>query len=135
MTDEQPPIQVTAALLSRGGRLLLCRRTRPDYLAGKWEFPGGKIEPGESAEACLARELGEELGIQAAIGELMGRFVHHYEALVVELHAFHATWTGGELRLEDGHDAHEWVTPSKLLEWDLAPADIPIARRAMEQAG
>jgi 8-oxo-dGTP diphosphatase len=124
-------LRVTAAVLRRDGRVLLCRRTRPDYLAGKWEFPGGKIEAGESVEACLARELEEELGIQGEVGAHVATHVHHYEALSLELIAHEVTWTGGELRLQAEHDAAEWVRPDQLLEHDLAPADVPIARAVL----
>ena len=100
-------IRVTAAVLRREGLILLCRRTRPDYLAGKWEFPGGKIEVGETVEACLARELEEELGIQGKVGPHVATHVHHYEALSVELIAHEVVWTGGELCLQAEHDAAE----------------------------
>lgn len=122
------PLRVTAAVLRRDGRVLVCRRTRPDYLAGKWEFPGGKVEAGESVEACLARELEEELGIQGQVGRHVATHVHHYEALSLELIAHEVTWTSGELRLMAEHDAAEWVAPEALLSMDLAPADVPIAR-------
>jgi 8-oxo-dGTP diphosphatase len=120
-------IQVSAAVLRRGGKVLVCRRTRPAYLAGKWEFPGGKIEAGESPEACLVRELAEELGIEGVVGRQVARVVHHYEALSLELIAFEVEWTGGELRLLAEHDAARWVEVEELADLDLAAADLPIA--------
>ncbi len=121
-------IRVAAAVLRREGRVLLCRRTRPDYLAGKWEFPGGKIEPGESVAACLERELLEELGIRGRVGAHVATVVHHYEALSLELIAHEVAWIEGELRLLAEHDAARWVLPGELDAWDLAAADRPIAQ-------
>lgn len=107
--------------------MLVCRRTRPDYLAGMWEFPGGKVEPGEDDRACLARELHEELGIEAEVGDHVETELHHYEAISVELVAYEARWIAGELRLQAEHDQFRWVAPEELLSLSLAPADIPIA--------
>lgn len=134
MVPRPQPIPVTAAILRRGDEVLLCRRTRPAYLAGKWEFPGGKVEAGESPAACLSRELTEELGIEAEVGDHITTHVHHYEALSVELIAFEVTFGGGELRLSDTHDRASWVAPAELLDWDLAPADVPIARAVQDRA-
>lgn len=121
-------IRVTAALLADAdGRLLVARRGPGRHLAGCWEFPGGKIEPGEAPEACLARELAEELGITCAVGRLRASCVHAYECTTIELLAYEVTWTGGTLTLKD-HDALDWVERARLLQIQLAPADVPIAR-------
>lgn len=76
---------VQAAIIERDGRFLLTRRLRGTHLAGLWEFPGGKCEPGESAEACLVRELAEELGVTARVGELVLDTVHAYPERTVHL--------------------------------------------------
>ena len=128
-------IRVTAAVLRRGGRVLLCRRTRPANLAGKWEFPGGKIEAGESPEACLARELREELGIEVAVGRLVATSVRARDEPPLELRAYEVEWTAGELALGADHDAAEWVAPAALLARDLAPADVAIARAVAAEPG
>jgi 8-oxo-dGTP diphosphatase len=85
MTAERPPVIVQAAIIERDGRFLLTRRLRGTHLAGLWEFPGGKCEPGESAEACLVRELAEELGVTARVGELVLDTVHAYPERTVHL--------------------------------------------------
>jgi 8-oxo-dGTP diphosphatase len=85
MTAELPPVIVQAAIIERDGRFLLTRRLRGTHLAGLWEFPGGKCEPGESAEACLVRELAEELGVTARVGELVLDTVHAYPERTVHL--------------------------------------------------
>lgn len=120
-------IQVTAAILRDRGRVLLARRKPGGPLAGYWEFPGGKLEPGESPEACLARELHEELGIEGRVGAFVASHRHEYAHATVELLAYEVEWIAGELAPVD-HDALEWVLPEELLRFELAPADVPIAR-------
>lgn len=107
--------------------MLLARRKPGGHLGGTWEFPGGKIEPGESPEVCLARELREELGIEVWVGTHVATHTHQYDHAVIELLAYEVEYQGGEFRPVD-HDALEWVRPERLLDRDLAPADIPIAR-------
>src|SRR5208337_4522213 len=90
--------QVVAALLIHEERLLICQRTRNQALPLKWEFPGGKIEPGESREAALKRELQEELGIDAEIGRKVASLCHRYrQDSEFELHFFLVERYSGEL--------------------------------------
>ena len=135
MADEsrpvpESPLAVTAAVLWREDRILIARRTRPEWLAGAWEFPGGKIEDGESPQDCLARELREELGLEVEVGALICRTTHRYPQLLVELHAYIARWDSGEPKPVE-HDAVEWVLPGELDRYSLAPADLPIAERLL----
>ncbi len=81
-----PPIVVLAAVIERDGRFLLTRRLQGTHLAGAWEFPGGKCEPDETHERCLARELLEELGVRATIGEEIFTVEHSYPERSVRLH-------------------------------------------------
>lgn len=121
-------VKVTAAILRRpDGAVLIARRAAGRRLAGQWEFPGGKIEPGESPETCLARELDEELGITVSVGDHVATSRHDDGQLAVELMAYECRMVAGELVPVD-HDAIAWVQPSKLLEYALAVADVPIAR-------
>ena len=119
-------IRVTAAILWRSGEVLLARRTGPEWLAGKWEFPGGKIEPGEDPRACLTRELAEELGIQVEVGAHLLTTVHTYPQLTVELIVHEVRTLSGEPTPRD-HDRLAWVRPDELESYDLAPADQPVA--------
>ena len=82
----EPIVVVLAAVIERGGRFLLGRRLKDTHLAGLWEFPGGKCEPGEPHEACLTRELREELGVEASIGAELIVIEHAYPDRTVRLH-------------------------------------------------
>ena len=117
---------VTCAIIENEGKILLARRAQGQKLAGKWEFPGGKVEDGESPEECLKRELEEEFGIQAEVGENITSTKHHYNHISIELLAFHVKYISGEFTMTD-HDTIEWVAPEELLNYDLAEADVPIA--------
>ena len=81
-------IVVTAAIIERDGRFLMARRLKGTHLEGLWEFPGGKIEPGESLEACIVRELAEELGVESRIVGKRWETAHDYSTKRVELHFF-----------------------------------------------
>ena len=117
-------VRVTAAVIERGGQVLIAKRCQGDRLAGLWEFPGGKIEAGEDPLDCLARELHEEFGITAAIGELLVSHVHHYPHIAIELLSYRATHLAGDFELRD-HDEVRWVAPEEMGEYDFAPADLP----------
>jgi len=81
-------VKVTAAILEKDGRIIIALRKSSDHLSGKWEFPGGKIEPGETPEECLSRELKEEFDIDVTIGEHLGSNIHHYDHISIELMAY-----------------------------------------------
>jgi len=125
-------IRVTAAIIVREAKVFIARRRPEARLGGKWEFPGGKIEPGETPEACLRRELQEEFDIRARIGPALGRHVHHYDFGTIELAAFRVERFDGTIRLNDHAEAC-WVTAAELAAFDFAPADLPFV--AMIQAG
>ena len=125
-------IQVTAAVIRSGNRILLARRPSGSHLAGLWEFPGGKIEPGETPEQCLARERGEEFQVQAEVGAFVASSRFSYDHLEIELLAFEARLRPGTPAL-NSHEEIEWVPAANLLNYDLAPADIPIAQVLVQQ--
>lgn len=117
---------VVAGAVLRDGRVLAARRTRPPELAGKWEMPGGKVEPDESEPAALVRELGEELGLQVVVGERIGPACWVGENLV--LHAYLADWVAGEPEPQESVPAHDevrWLGPEELAEVDWLPGDEP----------
>jgi 8-oxo-dGTP diphosphatase len=122
---------VTAAVIEKGGRILIARRKKGDRMEGMWEFPGGKPEGNESPEECLARELREEFGIETQIGEFLVSSPYEYPHLAIELLAYRATYIAGEFKLND-HDEIRWVLPSELLRYDLAGADVPVAEVLMK---
>ena len=117
-------IQVAAGVLWHEGRVLLGERRRPP---GRWEFPGGKVEPGESAPQCLVRELREELGIEVRVGRLIAEVRE-----AVHLLAYQATWVAGSLEVLD-HVRVAWVLPSELSGYALMPGDVVVAREVLYQ--
>lgn len=117
-------VKVTAAVLEKDGKYIIAQRKRSDPLSGKWEFPGGKIEPGETPEECLARELKEELGIAVAVDEHLGSHIHHYDHISIELMAYRATWVSGAITMKD-HNDYRWVSADNLDEFEFSPADMP----------
>ena len=119
---------VTAAVMRRDGGILLTRRGAGEKLAGFWEFPGGKVEDGETIEECLTRELLEELGIVTAVGGFVGESLYDYEHGHIRLVAYEVEHIDGDFELTV-HDAMSWVAPGQLLDYKLAPADVEIARR------
>lgn len=117
-------INVTGAVLQDGNKVLAARRGPGKSLAGYWEFPGGKIEPDETPEESLARELREELLIEAAIGEPITTTEHEYDFGIVVLSTFYCTVISGEPQLTE-HEEVRWVTAEQLHDLEWAPADIP----------
>ena len=117
-------VKVTAAILEKDGRILIDQRNSKYHLTGKWEFPGGKIEAGETPEECLARELNEEFDIEVSIGDHLGSNIHHYDHISIELLAYCAFWDGGKINSTD-HKDFKWVTIDELDQFDFAPADQP----------
>lgn len=114
-------IVVTAAIIERDGRFLMARRLKGTHLEGLWEFPGGKTEPGESLEACLARELDEELGVPCRVGRLRLATTHEYPGRRVELHFFDCE-IDGEPRPLLGQELR-WVSANELASLPLPEAD------------
>ncbi|MDY6953789.1 MAG: (deoxy)nucleoside triphosphate pyrophosphohydrolase [Thermodesulfobacteriota bacterium] len=125
-------ITVTAGVLFRETRVFIARRKSAGRLAGKWEFPGGKVEDGETAEESLKRELKEELEIEAVVGDCLGESIHRYDFGTVKVLFFHVHWAGGEIHSRD-HDQYRWVPLDELHRYDFVPADWPFVRRLMNR--
>jgi cob(I)alamin adenosyltransferase len=121
------PTLVTAAVVERDGRVLVTRRLEGTHLAGLWEFPGGKCEAGESLPECLARELREELGVSAAIGDEMFRSVYRYGEKSLELVFFDCSLEGDPRPLL-GQEIR-WVAREHLHAIDFPPADAELVMR------
>jgi 8-oxo-dGTP diphosphatase len=114
--------RITAAIIEREGKVLIALRSHSGSAGGKWEFPGGGIEPGETPEQCLARELREELGIESRVGEFIASSRVSFEKSSLELLAFRVLSFTGEVRTLV-HDEVRWVAPGDLSSFDLADAD------------
>jgi len=97
-------------------------------MAHFWEFPGGKLEQGETPEDCLSREMREEFGIDVAVGEFFGESLYHYAYGSIRLLAYLVDWTSGEMSLIDHQDCR-WVAFGDLDRYEFVPADIPFAER------
>jgi 8-oxo-dGTP diphosphatase len=121
-------IDVTAAILIENGRVLIARRRPGKRQAGLWEFPGGKVRPGETPEQCLKREIQEELGVQIAIGEFFGESVYAYEDQTIRLLAYRVRVEGGEISPND-HAELAWVAVADLHRYRFCPADIPLTEK------
>jgi 8-oxo-dGTP diphosphatase len=120
-------VRVTAAILEKEGLVLIARRRPGKHMGGKWEFPGGKIEPGESPEESLARELREELDVRARVGELLCCAFYEGDGVSLELMVYRVMDFEGTPALQE-HDEMRWVAPKDLHSYDLADSD----RRVVE---
>lgn len=123
-------IKVTAAILKKDDLVLIAQRKADDKLAGKWEFPGGKIELGETPEQCLTREIKEEFNIDIMVGEYFGDSTHCYGDKTVYLMAFWAKWLGGKINAT-AHDHYKWVSVGELSHYDFAAADLPFVEKLL----
>lgn len=124
-------MQVTAAIFFSEGNVLIMRRAPGLSQANFWEFPGGKVESNETPEQCLARELKEELLINATIGEFLADSTYVYTTGEIHLEAYAVTQYSGKIQLTV-HDEMEWVTLTALQNKQLLPADVIIAKKLLE---
>jgi 8-oxo-dGTP diphosphatase len=122
--ERAKPLIIVGAAIVVDGRVLACERSEPPEVAGRWEFPGGKVEPGETDEEALVRECAEELGVQVGIGDRVGRDVPlaHGRAL---LRVWFAELIEGEPRPLE-HSDLRWLAPDELDSVPWLPADAPI---------
>jgi 8-oxo-dGTP diphosphatase len=123
---------VVAAIIISKGKVLLARRRQGDSHQGYWEFPGGAPERGETIQDCLGRELREELGVTATVGEIIAESENRSGRGSFKLVALRAHIENGEFTLT-AHDQVQWVNPQEIHRYRLAPADIPIAKILRER--
>jgi 8-oxo-dGTP diphosphatase len=116
---------VTCAIILFDSKILAVQRSEKMKMPLKWEFPGGKLEAGESEEVCIKRELKEELGIDVEILKRLQSNVHRYPEFEIELLPFVVKWVSGDLKLTE-HKSYQLLLPQELESLDWAEADVPI---------
>lgn len=121
----RPHLQVVCALIEEAGRVLAARRSLTQSLPLKWEFPGGKVESGESEAEALVREINEELGIGIEVGKALDPVTHAYPDFTITLRPMRCRITSSRPNPHE-HAEIAWCTPDELRSLDWAPADVPV---------
>lgn len=121
-------IHVVGAVIWRDGKILCAQRGATKTLAHKWEFPGGKIEQGETPQVALKREIQEEMNCEITVGEQVEHTVHEYEFGIIHLTTFDCKLVTGDLLLTEHIDI-KWLEPNDLHTLDWAPADVPAIQK------
>jgi 8-oxo-dGTP diphosphatase len=121
------PVPVVCAVIERDGLVLIAQRPPHKLLPLKWEFPGGKVEPGEDSAAAIIREIREELGCVVTVTKALHPFTHDYQTVVIEMIPFVCTLTSDSPAPHPHeHVAIAWALPPELRNYDLAAADWPV---------
>jgi len=124
-------VKVVAAIIKKNEKILIARRKKGKHLELKWEFPGGKVEDGESEENTLKRELFEEFGIKVKVHQFVTESFYDYEHIKINLRAYIVEHLEGDFNLLD-HDKVLWINIEDQEKYDFAPADIPINNYLLE---
>ncbi|MGI6038030.1 MAG: (deoxy)nucleoside triphosphate pyrophosphohydrolase [Limnochordia bacterium] len=119
---------VAGAIIVHRGKILIGQRKETDSVPLKWEFPGGKIEEGETPQECLQREIWEELSLKVRVGDYFGRSVYAYDHGTIDLVLYWAYCEGTPLPKPRAHRAIRWVAIEELGEYPWAPADVPLVK-------
>jgi mutator protein MutT len=123
---------IAAGIIMRDGKIFIAQRAKKDHLIGKWEFPGGKLEPEETLQECLKRELFEELGIHAEVGEHFCSVSFMLKETLWEMCTFKVTSFEGEITLNE-HSDMAWVTVEEMANYDFPDPDVPIIKLLQNQ--
>lgn len=121
----------TAAIISKNGKYLIAKRKAGGVVGGKWEFPGGKVEKGETPKSALARELREELDIRADIGDFFDEHLHKYDTGDIRCLAYVIDFFMGKIELKE-HDELKWVFPREFDKIDFVGNDKPIIEKILK---
>ena len=121
-------IEVTAAIICKDGKFLICQRPKGKNCEFLWEFPGGKIEPGETGAECIVREIQEELGVTLHVLRKLTDVVYEYPDRTVHLHFYVTEIAHGELTRKE-HNAFAWITKAELPNYQFCPADAKMLRK------
>lgn len=131
-TAVKSEIEVTCAIIMDGQHVLVTQRSEQMPHPLKWEFPGGKLKSGETPEGCIEREIGEELGIEIAVRELLPTVKHIYARELIKLIPFVCRWMDGEIQLAE-HRAYQWVHLRELEQIDWLEADKEVVRLLIQK--
>jgi A/G-specific adenine glycosylase len=124
-----PHYTVTAAVIRSHGKVFIAQRPAKGLLGNMWEFPGGKIKPGETLQDCLKREIREELNAEINIGKLFGIYDHAYTHFKITLHAFECQLLDGEELIASEHNEIRWVKLAELEDYPMGKIDRQIAQQ------
>lgn len=127
-----PPLIVTAALLRKGSKILITKRPADKQQGGFWEFPGGKLQPNETPQQALQRELREELDLEIEVGAIFEVIYHRYDWGPVLILVYECLPLSEVIRNLEV-DEHRWLSVEQLPEYDLLPADRPIIDKLLQQ--
>ena len=130
----QKIIKVAAGIITCKNHILIAQRKHGKDLEYKWEFPGGKLEQGETYEQCLARELLEEMNLPIFVGSHFMDTAYDYDFGRVELHCYHAVCAQEQIPELNEHEQYKWVPVQDLSQYDFAPADKPIIHTLLQSA-
>ena len=129
--NKSQPVKVCAAIIIDQGKVMITLRPEGKRHAGFWEFPGGKVDPGESPDQALVRELKEELDINVKIDELFETVSYCYDWGEVLILAYLCDWQSGQIKHLEVAD-HRWITPEQFTNYNILPADQPILVKLKE---
>lgn len=130
---ESPVIRVVGAIVERDGAVFVARRNADRSAGGLWEFPGGKVEPGESPEEALRRELQEELDVEVTVGPFVDRSLSDVGTARIELSCYAAQFECDDPTSSSDHDAMQWVPLTELSSLQWAPGDVPLLEALPER--
>lgn len=125
-------ITVVAALIKKDGKILIAKRSTGDEnVFGKWEFPGGKVEINEIEESAIEREIKEEFEMNIKAVKFITNSICEYPSKTIDLRLYECKYLSGDFKLHD-HSEHVWIDINEIFEYDLAKADIPLAKYLVE---
>ena len=132
--DARRLVTVTAGVIYYQNKILIAQRRKDKSLGGFWEFPGGKMEAGETCEQTLAREIKEEFDIDIQVGKYLFEHTHHYENFDLKMYVYEATWKGnGKITICD-HEQYAFVLIPEMASYEFAGADYPVIDFLKRQA-
>lgn len=132
MSSEKPVVQVVAAIIRKGDRLLICQRPKDKAQASRWEFPGGKIEPGETGPVALIRECKEELAVTLTVGERYSIAETQLPDKTMQINFYWAE-LGDQVPKQLEHQAFRWVKKEELKDFSFCPADMVVAQKLLRE--